>query len=221
MSEPLADVDLSGRSGPAKPGRLARCVMLCCLPAALFYVLSLGVMMSGGFTAVEVLRDVAQQTGQSSFLGFLSSVGTWFWVSAAAICLFCTRYHRGQSSAQAALLRLLGWFSLVLAVDDFFLIHDRYIAEGILLPLYAIFVLWMAQRHWRLIRMIDKPAFLMAGAFLAGSIAVDAVQEILPISYGASQIVEEGFKFVGAAAWMYFCVRIAGHGLARTPDGCA
>ncbi|MCQ0092229.1 hypothetical protein [Roseovarius sp. M141] len=203
----------------ASTGRLARCLIWCCLPAALFYVVSLLVMIGSGFSAVEALRDLAQQTGQSSFLGFLSSIGTWLWVSAAAICLFSARLDvAGRGGAHVTLLRLLGWFSLVLAVDDFFLIHDRYITEGILLPLYAIFILVVARRYWSLIRAIDKPAFLMTGGLLAGSIAVDAVQEILPIPYGVSQALEEGFKFVGAAAWMYFCVRIAGHGLTSVSD---
>ena len=58
---------------------------------------------------------------------------------------------------------------------------------------------------------IDGTAFLMAGGFLAMSVIVDAVQEILPISYGFSQALEEGFKFCGAAAWLYFCFRVAAH----------
>ena len=49
----------------------------------------------------------------------------------------------------------------------------------------------------------------MAGGMLFLSVVVDAVQEILPISYGASQAFEEGFKFLGAAAWAYFCFRCA------------
>lgn len=203
----------------AQMGQLGRFLIFCCAPAALFYAISLAVMMGSGFTAVEVLRDVMQQTGQSSFLGFLSSIGAWLWVSAAAICLFSARFHpSGQGRTQGRLLHLLGWFSLALAVDDFFLIHDRYIAEGILLPLYAIFILVVAWRYWGWISAINKPAFLMTGSLLAGSIAVDAVQEILPISYGASQILEEGFKFVGAAAWMYFCAAVSRHGLIFVQD---
>lgn len=219
MSDFLPGTDLSSMPQSV---RLTRCLLWCCLPATLFYAVSLVVMMDAGFTAIEVLRDVAQQTGQSSFLGFLSSIGAWLWVSAAAVCFFGARHHHvGQNRTQGMLLRLLAWFSLVLAVDDFFMIHDRYITEGILLPLYAIFILIVARRYWRLIAAIDKPAFLTTGALLAGSIAVDAVQEILPISYGASQALEEGLKFVGGAAWLYFCARIAGHGLTSVRDRAA
>ncbi len=209
-------------SGAARSVRLVGGLVRWCLFAALFYAISLFVMTASGFTSIEVLRDLAQQTGQSSFLGFLSSIGTWLWVSAAAICLFAARFHPGDPGrTPKRLLRLLGWFSLVLAVDDFFLIHDRYITEGILLPIYAIFILTVARRYWSLISEIDKPAFLTTGALLGGSILVDIVQENLPISYGASQVLEEGFKFVGAAAWMYFCAAIARHGLTLGQDRSA
>lgn len=210
--------DLAEATSPdIQMSRARRCALICCVPAAIFYAASLEIMTLSGFTAVESLRDLAQQTGQSSFLGFLSSIGTWFWVAAAALCFFGARMQRGRASAHGALLFGLGAFSIVLAVDDFFLIHDRYITEGILLPLYALFILWFARRHWALIGAIDRAAFLITGALLALSVTVDAVQEILPIPYGWSQIVEEGCKFVGAAAWLYFCWQVAAYRLDAAP----
>ncbi|PVA10471.1 oxidase [Pelagivirga sediminicola] len=180
----------------------------------LFYVGALTILTLSGFTVTEVLRDLTQQTGQSSFLGFLSSIGTWLWVAGAAMCFFgAALRRRAEHAAHRRLLHLLGGFSFVLALDDFFLIHDRFIAEGILLPLYALFILIVAKRYWSVISKIEPIVFFIVGGLLAGSIFVDAVQEILPISYAASQIVEEGFKFVGAAAWMYFCARLSAHDL--------
>ena len=65
--------------------RVGRC---CLLPALGFYVVAVGVMSVGGFSLVEILRDPAQQTQTSSFLGFVSSIGTWLWLSAAVFLLF-------------------------------------------------------------------------------------------------------------------------------------
>jgi hypothetical protein len=118
--------------------RTLRSALVCCVPAAIFYAISLEIMTLSGFSAVESLRNLAQQTGQSSFLGFLSSMGAWFWVAVSALCLFGAALQNaagGYSGGHAALLCGLGIFSLVLAVGDFFLIHHRYITEGILLPL--------------------------------------------------------------------------------------
>jgi len=193
---------------------MSLCFKYCCVPALVFYVISLTVMQLSGFTLVEILRDPAQQTKQSSFLGFVSNIGTWLWLAAATICFFrVSTFGKPSPDGRKSMIRMAGWFSLVLAVDDFFLIHDRYITEGILIPLYAGFLFYMLKRQLDNIIKIDGFAFIMAGGLLAGSVVVDAVQEILPISYGLSQAFEEGFKFVGAAAWLYFCYRISAFGL--------
>ncbi len=171
-------------------------------------------MKLSGFTTTEILRDVMQQTEQSSLLGLLSSVGAWLWIAAATLCFF--RYAlqpRGGDGRYRRLLLLMGAFSLFLGIDDFFLIHDNYLAEGFLLPLYAIFAITLLVRYRHIIGQIDGTAFMIAGGLLAMSIAVDAVQENLPMPYEYTQIIEEGFKFVGAAAWVYLCFRLAAYRL--------
>ncbi len=197
-----------------------RIAIYCCIPALAFYLISIGAMALGGFTLVETLRDTAQITKESSFLGFVSSIGAWLWVAAATVCFFrvaASTWPAGD--AHKLLLILCGWFSAFLAVDDFFMIHDRFITEGILVPLYALFVGYLLRKYYAKIKEIDVFAFLMAGGLLGMSIAVDVTQEILPISYGLSQSLEEGFKFVGAAAWLYFCYRIAAYQLGGAASG--
>lgn len=189
-----------------------RYLLYCGVPAALFYVLTLAEMSLAGFSFVEILRDPAQQTRQSSFLGFVSSIGAWLWVSAASISLFGAALPEMQAQARhRRLLLLCGALSSLLAVDDFFLIHDRFIAEGIMVPFYALFVLMLLKRHRAEIFSVGGFAFVGAGSFLAMSIVVDAVQEILPIPYDYSQALEEGFKFMGGATWLYFCFRAAAY----------
>lgn len=191
---------------------IRRCVVYCLLPAAIFYGVAVAVMSLAGFTMVEILRDTAQITKLSSFLGFLSSIGTWLWVSAAAICFFtASTYQLPSPNRHRKLLLLCGGFSLWLGIDDFFLIHDRFLAEGLLIPLYAIFVITLLVKYREMIMHVDGLAFLTAGGMLALSVVVDAVQEMLPVSYGLSQFFEEGFKFLGAAGWLYFCYRLAAH----------
>lgn len=68
--------------------RLCKCIFLVIVPALLFYGLSLAAMTSIGYQIVEILRDAAQQTGESSFLGFLSTINVWMWISSAAIGFF-------------------------------------------------------------------------------------------------------------------------------------
>lgn len=190
---------------------ITRCVLYGFLPALVFYLVALFIMRKAGFSFVEILRDPAQQTEQSSFLGFLSSVGTWFWVSAAAISFFRVLSDAPAEAAHRTVLWMIAGFSLFLGVDDFFLIHDRYITEGILIPIYIVFLWVLLKRYNSVVMGTDGTAFLMAGGLLAFSVVVDAVQEILPIGYGASQVLEEGGKFTGAAVWMFFCARVAAY----------
>ena len=74
--------------------------MLCVvLPALLFYAVSILVLTDAGFKLWQILRDPAQQSGASSFLGFVTTIGIWLWVSSAAICCFSllSGAARGQS----------------------------------------------------------------------------------------------------------------------------
>lgn len=195
-----------------------RYLHLCIIPALFFYLLALAVLNGAGFSTLEILRDPPQLTGQSSFLGFLSNVGVWFWVSGAAVCLSRASTWEGAHTPLRRVLVFLGLFSLVLAIDDLFMIHDRYIAEGIVVPLYALALGVFVNRCREIIRAVDTTSFVLTGVFLALSVAVDAVQEVVPIPYPLTQAVEEGLKFLGGASWLYFCIRAAACRAGKIPS---
>lgn len=190
--------------------KILKCTLFAVIPASLFYIFSLIVLKLIGFNLVEVLRDPAQQSGQSSFLGFLSNIGVWIWISAAAICIFSAiNFSLEFKGRRRNLLFLVGALSIFIAVDDFFLIHDRYINEKLCYFVYAVLAVTLLVRHYNEIIKIDISSFLLAGLLLALSILVDLVQRYIPLPYGYIQVVEEGFKFTGAATWLYFSCRIA------------
>jgi len=180
------------------------------LPALLFYAAAVLIMSSYGFKLHEILRDPAQQSGLSSFLGFVSNIGIWLWVSSVAICCFSlvsgvTEKSRGRFE----LLVLLAMLSLLLAVDDFFLLHERYVHQRGIFVFYALFTITLFVRHFRRIIEIDGFAFVLSGSLLALSIIIDLEQRHFPFHYKYVQVVEEGCKFVVAALWLYFCGRAA------------
>lgn len=189
------------------------------LPAMLFYGIAIEVLSSAGFTLKDIVRDPAQQTGQSSFLGFISNVGVWLWVCSGTMCLFSAGiggFTTGQK--QKELLILIGALSLMLAVDDFFLLHDRYLPQRPVFLFYAAFALTLLIRYFRRIMEIEGFAFLLAGGLLALSIFTDLNQRKIPFDYAQVQTAEEGFKFVGAASWLYFSYRLASFRLKRSTD---
>jgi hypothetical protein len=188
----------------------------------LFYGLSIEVLSSAGFSLREIVRDPAQQTGQSSFLGFVSNIGIWLWVCSGTVCLFSAGVGGFTTEKrQRELLILIGMLSLVLAVDDFFLLHDRYLPQRLVFIFYAVFTITLLVRYFKKIMEIDGFAFLLAGGLLALSIFTDLNQRKIPFDYGQVQIVEDGFKFVGAASWLYFSYRLASFRLVRSVDTSA
>ncbi len=179
-------------------------------------------MSSAGFSLREITRDPAQVTGLSSFVGFLSNIGVWLWVSSGAICLFSAGVGGFVSAEkQRQFLILMGMLSLVLAVDDFFLLHDRYLPQKIVFFGYAVFTIILLARYFKCIMEIEGFAFLSAGFLLALSIYVDLHQRKIPFDYAHVQVVEEGFKFVGAVSWLYFCYRFASFRFRRSVESKA
>lgn len=192
------------------------------LPAMLFYGIAIEVLSSAGFSLKEIIRDPAQQTGQSSFLGFVSNIGVWLWICSGTICLFSAAIGGfATETKQKELLVLIGMLSLVLAADDFFLLHDRYLHEKSVFLFYAVFAVTLLVRYFKRILEIDGFAFLLAGGLLALSIITDMSQRKIPFDYATVQVAEDGFKFVGAASWLYFSYRLASFGLVRSADTCS
>lgn len=187
-------------------------ILIPIIPSLIFYVASLEVLKHRGFTIKEIIKEAPQITKTSSFLGFLSNIGVWIWISSAAICFFTviknnpkiTRLHK-------ELLSLLGSFSILLAIDDFFMIHDRYVEQEICYSIYALLAIAILIRHNKMIIRIDGLAFLLAGSLLASSIFIDLIQSRIPFEKYFVQSIEEGFKFLGIATWLYFNYRAASY----------
>ena len=185
--------------------RIFRYLLIACLPALLFYVGSVLTLQNSGFSLMQILRDPAQQSGTSSLLGFISNIGIWLWVASFVVCYFTASMKRiSTRDPYRELLILVGLLSILLATDDLFMIHDRFVDQNILYIIYAYFGFELFIRHTQRIVEIDGFAFFFAGFLLALSILSDLVQEVSPLGYTAMQAFEEGFKFVGAATWLYF-----------------
>ena len=180
------------------------------IPALIFYSLSVFLLINSGFSIVEILRDPAQQTGLSSLLGFVSNIGVWLWVSSATVCFFSlvsSRFSNPRGPLEIVLI--LGLLSLLLAVDDLFMLHDRHVHQKGIYWLYALCCLSLLLRHFWRIMEIDGFSFLFAGLLLAMSIYIDTHQRKIPMEYAHHQLIEEGLKFVGAAIWLFFCGKAA------------
>jgi hypothetical protein len=190
--------------------KILQTLLFSTIPALLFYSISLVWLSNEGYSSMEILRDMAQQTDKSSLLGFLSNIGTWLWISSFAISFFVFITYRSTGLLRhRELLLLIGTLSLLLGVDDFFMIHDRYLDQRLCYSAYAILAIALLVRHFKNIIEINAFAFLFGGGLLALSILTDLFQDNIPLSYDNVQIIEEGFKFLGAGTWLYFASLVA------------
>jgi len=188
---------------PQRP--LLRVLLVAVLPALIVYVLALVLSAAAGIRTQLVIRDLAQSCDTALGVGFLSNVGYLLWISAAAIALFGAL--SGVVDVRGRVRQLLlcgGGFSLLLCLDDMFLLHDRYIGSGFLYSLYVIFALLILFRFRAQVQVLGGGSFLLAVVLLGLSVIIDQLQEVIPVDYSTLQLFEEGAKFLGIAAWLAF-----------------
>lgn len=183
------------------------------VPAVAFFLIAYLVLRAQGYDTGEILRDPAQQTGASTLLGFISNVGIWLWIASASIHFFTYVLATREASAEKRTLALLfGLLSLTLAADDFFMIHERYVAEHICYAIYAAISMLILVRFFFTIFRASNISFFVATGLMATSIFVDLNQERLGLASadGLRILIEDGCKFVGAALWLYFAMKMGG-----------
>lgn len=171
----------------------------------------------GGATLVPLLAAaaIAEATGTNfSFftrdplavakapphLGFVSNLGVMIWTAGAAVLLFGGyRLHTG--SRKGRFLVGLGWLSLLLALDDMFMLHDVLQEETALdaTVVYAgIAILGVWRYHDVILKETDVVLFTLALGGLAMSAAIDGVLHAVGLSsLPGSAFIEDCFKFGG------------------------
>ena len=180
------------------------------IPALTVYVAALGLSDLAGIDSQKVLRDLAQTCSTPAGVGLLSNLCYLLWLAASAVALFTTYSGLpGIKGKQKGLLACGGWFSLILCIDDMFLLHDRYIGQTFLYLIYIMFSLLIATRYRKQLIASKGELFLLSVALLGTSIAIDLLQPVerdQPVIYMLSQLFEEGAKFLGIATWvLYWC----------------
>ena len=179
------------------------------IPAFTVYVAALALSDLAGIDSQKVLRDLAQTCSTPAGVGLLSNLGYLLWLGAAAVALFTSHVGLpGIRGKQKELLACGGWFSLILCIDDMFLLHDRYIGQTFLYMVYMLFSILIATRYRKQLIAYKGEIFLLAVALLGTSIAVDLLQPVergQPDLYMLSQLIEEGSKFLGIGTWVLFC----------------
>ena len=183
------------------------------LPSAILYLAILYVSNFYNIKLSLVVRDLAQTCGYPIGVGMISNLGILFWGAAASICLF-TAFSDSINRESSKLLLLGGVFSGLLCIDDLFLLHDRYVGQDFLNLTYLSISIFLLVRFQRILKNIGLFNLIISILFLGLSIFFDGViQQIFNQSYELTQLIEEGFKFLGIICWLNFWCKASNHAL--------
>lgn len=154
------------------------------------------------------MRDPWAAAEVAPYIGFLSQVGGFFWISTAAMCVLSSHLISlsGKRDPRGSFLKWTGLFSLLLAIDETFSIHDYLfpfvlrISDHILLGGYGAFLLLLIAKNLEIIRNTSWKIFLLAILAFSGSLIIDTIH----IESEARIFAEDGLKFLGITCWMTY-----------------
>ncbi|WP_353779947.1 hypothetical protein [Winogradskyella sp. 3972H.M.0a.05] len=160
----------------------------------------------------SITGDPAYATKSNPFTGVISNIGILLWATTAAVCLFTglTLRYVKQSSNDSSFLISSGLITLMLLLDDLFMLHDyaftKYlnIKQVVTYAFYFAIVALYGLRFWKTIKKNSYVLLAMAFAFFGTSVFCDLFFAERNIEY----FWEDSLKFLGIISWsLYFLKR--------------
>lgn len=149
--------------------------------------------------------------GLDWYVGLVSNIGVLGWATAAVSAFWGAWWCRLGARGGAA--RFLGWGGVLgtyLMLDDLFELHAGPLPEALGVSKHVVeamivfaTLIWVV-RHWGELLRTRWPLLVAAGAGLAGSIVIDAMD--LGGSPSFALLSEDGAKLLGIAAWAAYFV---------------
>jgi len=172
-----------------------------------------------GIPIGNLTRDPVAVGQLPVYTGFLSQIGIFFWVTAVAICLFCSAVL-ARLVIRPRLKRFLlisALLTLLLALDELFMLHETVlprlgIPERVVLSSYLLFFGLYFARYYRLIWRTEFLPLLMALFFFGVSLLIDQRPLTNP---NLHYLVEDGTKLVGIISWMAYFFQVSLQALQR------
>jgi hypothetical protein len=167
---------------------------------------------------LDLTGDPVMLTDSPPYLGAVSFLGVLVWCATAVVCLFAAQLLDRKPSAEwRGYLRFAGGLSLVLCLDDLYLLHEELfpkylgVPQTLVLAAYAAAALRMVWRYRRMILASESVLLGLAFTMFAVSLAVD----LLASGERQFYLAEDGAKLLGVVMWFGFHVRLALQGVRR------
>ncbi|WP_414624361.1 hypothetical protein [Calothrix sp. CCY 0018] len=167
-----------------------------------------------------LFRDVFVAASVEPYYGLFSNIGIFLWSATAAILLFSgtVLFSVKQSHKYSKFLLSFGSFTLLLVIDDFFMLHEKIfpyylkISEKMTFLAYGIIFIYLVLKFRDTILDNHFTIFAIAISFLFLSITVD---QILPTDSFIFQkddtyFFEDSLKLIGIISWCFYFIKISG-----------
>lgn len=167
-------------------------------------------------------RDVFSTARIPVYTGWISNLGVFMWVAGATISLFAaTILWRDAVRRRAAWLAIAGALTLMLAADDFLMVHEWLawkilgISEAPVLAFYLLVFAFFGVVYRREF-LETRPRLLWLTLLLLGSsLGMDVVEPDEAEAW--RYLTEEGLKLLGIASWCLYLAlaseeRLGAHG---------
>jgi hypothetical protein len=166
-----------------------------------------------GTSMRTLAKDPAELIGFSPYVGMLSYWGVILWITTAVICLFSAVLLREYkaSGVETRFLAVSGAFSLLLGVDDLYMLHDRLLPRLFHLPEAFFYLLYFLAFTGYLVflasRILKYDYLLLATAFIFFVISRGFFVWI-PY-FGEFYATADVLKCFGIVFWLIFFYRTA------------
>ena len=165
-----------------------------------------------GTGPMHYLDDAAVVLQGSPFAGSVSVLGNFLWVVAGTACLIAVSVVPKQADRRRSLLLAVGIGSLLLCIDDQFMIHDALLQQSLGLgelwltaPIAVVALAMVIKLRTAILDHADGAILLLGVGLLALSLGIDAIKPPIP----GRPTLEEIVKLAGIAFWCLFSVRAA------------
>jgi hypothetical protein len=160
-----------------------------------------------------LVRDPADTKDFSPYIGMLSHWGVILWTATAAICLFSTVLLKQQKAPHATrrFLMVSGIFSLLLGIDDLYMLHERLFPRIFQMPEIFFYILYFlafaAYLAYFTSQILKHDYLLFMAAFIFFVFSRDFFIEIPYLSQFSN--TGEILKYFGIVFWLAFFYRTA------------
>jgi hypothetical protein len=184
------------------------------LPGILFLAIMACFSFLSDFHFDLLSRDPIQLLNGKPYYGIISNIGIIMWCATSAILFFSSKLlSRDKGHKQATLFLFFGGLlSLMMLIDDLFMMHDvvfpEYlnIDEEIFYVIYGLTVISIFYIYRKIILNSDYIFLILSFALLGASVMTDEALTV-GLVLNHPYLVEDSLKFLGIISWCAYFTR--------------